>query len=48
VWTIEELERTYAARVVRLSGGNKALAAQRLGITRQTLARWLADPDGGG
>jgi two-component system, NtrC family, response regulator AtoC len=47
VRTIEQLERAYAARVVGLCGGNKALAAQRLGITRQTLARWLADPDGG-
>src|SRR5581483_10772035 len=43
---IDALEVAYATRVVELCGGNKALAAQRLGISRQTLARWLAEPGG--
>jgi two-component system, NtrC family, response regulator AtoC len=42
---IEQLEKTYVRRVVELCGGNKLLAAQRLGISRQTLARWLAHGD---
>jgi DNA-binding NtrC family response regulator len=42
--TIEELNLAYVTRVVDLCGGNKALAAQKLGISRQTLARWLAEP----
>ena len=37
IMTIEELELRYVARVLRLCGGNKVLAAQRLGISRQTL-----------
>ena len=44
VCTIEELNLAYVTRVVELCGGNKALAAQKLGISRQTLARWLAEP----
>ena len=43
---IDALEVAYATRVVELCGGTKALAAQRLGISRQTLARWLAEPGG--
>jgi len=42
---IEHLEREYVRRVLQLCGGNKLLAAQRLGISRQTLARWLAEPE---
>ena len=42
---IEHLERRYVRRVVELCGGNKLVAAQRLGISRQTLARWLAEPE---
>jgi two-component system response regulator AtoC len=42
---VEELERTYVRRVLELCGGNKVVAAQRLGISRQTLARWLNDGD---
>jgi len=40
---IERLEQRYVSRVLELCGGNKLLAAQKLGISRQTLARWLAD-----
>ena len=45
--TIEELQLSYAMRVLELCGGNKLLTAQKLGISRQTLARWLSEPDGG-
>jgi two-component system, NtrC family, response regulator AtoC len=41
--TVEELNLAYVTRVVELCG-NKALAAQKLGISRQTLARWLSEP----
>jgi two-component system, NtrC family, response regulator AtoC len=44
IMTIDELEMAYVTRVLQLCGGNKVLAAQRLGISRQTLARWIADP----
>jgi two-component system, NtrC family, response regulator AtoC len=46
---IEELELAYLRRVLELCGGNKVLAAQKLGISRQTLARKLAEvsADGG-
>jgi ActR/RegA family two-component response regulator len=44
---VEDLERTYVRRVLELCGGNKLVAAQRLGISRQTLARWLNDGDRG-
>jgi two-component system, NtrC family, response regulator AtoC len=40
---IDELELVYLRRVLELCGGNKVLAAQKLGISRQTLARKLAD-----
>ena len=43
ILAIEELEHRYVIRVLELCGGNKLLAAQKLGISRQTLARWLAD-----
>jgi two-component system response regulator AtoC len=43
ILAIEELEQRYVTRVLELCGGNKVLAAQKLGISRQTLARWLAD-----
>jgi DNA-binding NtrC family response regulator len=43
ILTIDELETAYVTRVLQLCGGNKVLAAQRLGISRQTLARWIAD-----
>jgi len=44
IMTIEQLQLAYVARVLALCGGNKVLAAQRLDISRQTLARWIADP----
>jgi DNA-binding NtrC family response regulator len=43
IMTIADLETAYVMRVLQLCGGNKVLAAQRLGIARQTLARWIAD-----
>ena len=44
IMTIEQLQTAYVTRVLALCGGNKVLAAQRLDISRQTLARWIADP----
>jgi DNA-binding NtrC family response regulator len=44
IMTVEELELAYVTRVVGLCNGNKALAAQKLGVSRQTLSRWLSDP----
>jgi len=41
---VETVELNYIRRVVDLCGGNKLLAAQKLGISRQTLARKLAEP----
>ena len=43
ILTIEQLEQRYVTRVLELCGGNKVLTAQKLGISRQTLSRWLAD-----
>ncbi len=43
ILTIAELEQAYVARVLDLCGGNKVLAAQKLGISRHTLTRWLAE-----
>jgi transcriptional regulator with PAS, ATPase and Fis domain len=37
--TLEELELGHIRRVLDLCGGNRTLAAQHLGITRQTLSR---------
>ncbi len=39
--TLEEAERRYAVLTVNAAGGNKAEAARRLGIGRNTLARLL-------
>ena len=39
--SLEEVERRYILRVMEAVGGNKTLAAQRLGITRRTLYRKL-------
>ncbi len=38
--TIEELERRYIVRVLRITDGNKDKAARILGIDRRTLYRW--------
>jgi DNA-binding NtrC family response regulator len=40
---MEHLESAYLRRVLELCGGNKVLAARKLGISRQTLARKLAE-----
>ncbi|MEB2284620.1 MAG: hypothetical protein B6D46_00565 [Polyangiaceae bacterium UTPRO1] len=45
--TIEDLQLAYVTRVLALCGGNKVITARRLGISRQTLARWLSEPEGG-
>ena len=45
ILTIDELQLAYVTRVLELCGGNKLLTAQKLGISRQTLARWLSEPD---
>jgi len=39
--TVDELERRYILRVIKLIGGNKARAAQLLGLDRRTLYRKL-------
>ena len=38
---LEEVERRYILRVWEAAGGNKSLAAQRLGVNRKTLYRKL-------
>ncbi len=38
---LEEADRRYAMLTVNAAGGNKAEAARRLGIGRNTLARLL-------
>jgi two-component system response regulator AtoC len=43
IMPMEELELAYLRRVLELCGGNKVLAAQKLGISRQTLARKLVE-----
>jgi DNA-binding NtrC family response regulator len=43
IMPIEQLEIAYLRRVLELCGGNKVLAAQKLGISRQTLARKLVE-----
>ncbi|MCA9577292.1 MAG: sigma-54 dependent transcriptional regulator [Polyangiales bacterium] len=48
--TLEALERRYIERVLRVSQGNKALAARTLGLDRRTLyrklSRYAADDEG--
>jgi DNA-binding NtrC family response regulator len=41
--TLDELNRRYAERVLRESGGNKTRAAESLGIDRKTLSRLLRE-----
>jgi DNA-binding NtrC family response regulator len=43
--TLEELQRRYVRAVLDLSGGNKLRAAEKLGISRQTLAAKLDDAE---
>lgn len=38
---LEEVERRYILRVLQAAGGNKSIAAQRLGVSRRTLYRKL-------
>jgi DNA-binding NtrC family response regulator len=40
--TLEELKHWYVARILDEAGGNKARAAEMLGIDRRTLYRILA------
>jgi two-component system response regulator HydG len=42
---LEEVERRYILRVLQAAGGNKSLAAQRLGVSRRTLYRKLGEYD---
>jgi two-component system response regulator HydG len=41
--TLEEVEKRYILRTLEAAGGNKSLAAQRLGISRKTLYRKLSE-----
>jgi two-component system response regulator HydG len=45
--SLEELEKRYITRVIKLLGGNKARAAQLLGLDRRTLYRKLEKYEGG-
>jgi two-component system, NtrC family, response regulator AtoC len=45
--TLAELERRYAAQVLKETGGNKTRAAEVLGIDRKTLYRLLGDDERG-
>jgi DNA-binding NtrC family response regulator len=44
---LEEMERSYLLHVLRITGGNKSLAARILGLDRKTLYRKLARIEGG-
>jgi DNA-binding NtrC family response regulator len=43
--TLEEIELRYMRAILELTAGNKVRAAERLGITRQTLAKRLGESD---
>jgi two-component system response regulator AtoC len=43
--TLEEVELAHIRRVLEICGGNRTLAAQHLGITRQTLAKKVGSTD---
>ncbi|HVU49245.1 MAG TPA: sigma-54 dependent transcriptional regulator [Polyangia bacterium] len=45
--TLEEMELAHIRRVLEICGGNRTVAAQHLGITRQTLARKIGLKDEG-
>jgi two-component system response regulator HydG len=40
---LDVVERRYTLRVLQAAGGNKSLAAQRLGVSRRTLDRKLGE-----
>src|SRR5579871_2158984 len=46
--TLEEVELDHIRRVLEICGGNRTLAAQHLGITRQTLAKKVGSADASG
>jgi DNA-binding NtrC family response regulator len=46
--TLEEVELAHIRRVLEICGGNRTLAAQHLGITRQTLAKKVGSAEAGG
>ena len=46
--SLEEIELLHIRRVLEICGGNRTLAAQHLGITRQTLAKKVGGPDESG
>ena len=41
--TLEEVEKRYILKVLQAAGGNKSVAAQRLGVSRRTLYRKLGE-----
>ena len=43
--TLEEIELEYMRSGLKLTGGNKVRAVERLGITRQTLAKRLGEAE---
>ena len=43
--TLDEVELAHIRRVLEICGGNRTLAAQHLGITRQTLAKRLGSAE---
>jgi DNA-binding NtrC family response regulator len=45
--TLEEIELGHIRRVLEICGGNRTLAAQHLGITRQTLAKKIGGAEEG-
>jgi DNA-binding NtrC family response regulator len=46
--TLEEMELAHIRRVLEICGGNRTVAAQHLGITRQTLAKKIGAKEDGG
>ena len=43
--TLEQIELAHIRRVLEICQGNRTAAAQRLGITRQTLAKKIGQTD---